>query len=98
MNSGSATPAAGTAITLPTYTDTDAPTGHLAGYIQAIAADRTSGIWLAGSSFFEDGTSGNNVYNIAYGSTTATPVTVTLAATANTLSGAFCSFQVEAAP
>ena len=90
MDSGSATPTAGTPVTLPTYTDTDGTSGHLAGYIQAIAADRISGIWITGSTIFSDGI-GNNVYRIAYGSgDTVTPVAVTLAASASMLSGAFC--------
>ena len=72
----SATPTVGAVIAL----------GTAQGNIQAIAADRTSNIWLAAAVIF-DSASTNSVYTIAYGSATATPMTVTLAAGAQILSG-----------
>ena len=81
-----ATPTVGTAISLGKYTDSDTSQRPL-GFIQAISADRTSNIWLAGSTFLANDTLVNNVYQIAYGSSVVSPVSVTLATGANALSG-----------
>jgi hypothetical protein len=62
------------------------PIGTSKGNLQAIAADRTSNIWLAGSSY--TGTvASNDVYFIASGTATVSPVTVTLAEGATILTG-----------
>ena len=56
--------------------------------LQAISADRTSNIWLAGSSITDDSIT-SDMYTIKAGSTTATPVTgLSMASGAQILSGA----------
>ena len=64
------------------------------GFIQAIGADRTSNIWLSGTTIFNSGTQTSNFYRIQYGTSTVSTVTVTLPTGANILSGTFrCQFK-----